>query len=419
MKNRIIYPLLLLWVTLFLSCENNGEEHPRPRPAVADQTLLFHFAGQSLMPYFRDTNIPEIRTAIEQQILCDSRLLVYIQPSRQQSLLIEYSYDYATRSSRADTLRRYEGSRSIDKEHIVEVLNDVGELAPANRYAMVLGSHGGGWVPAKYSSLQSSEEEEGLELRKQPQNHESHDWLHKSAGADATRWYGEHAGQTTDIATWAEAFAEASIQMEYLVFDACFMSNIETLYDLRHAARYIVASPCEIMGRGMPYSTMLPHLFQNQGKEYDLEAMCRAFHDFYSTTTSTRQSGCLALTVCDELEALADATAAVMAGPTKSCDTTVLQVYEGLDEGLFFDFKEYIEAIGDDTLLLEEFQKVFDRAFPEACRLHTPAFYSGYNGQMNPITYYSGVTTSTPSTKFPKAYAQTAWAQKTGNDSSK
>lgn len=417
-KNLSPFIALLVALLTLSACQESDPEPtpqwpPRPKPEVAEQSLLFYFSGRSLLSYFRDVNIPEIRSAIDKHILYDSRLLVYIQPSTQRSLLIEYSFDYQTQASRADTLRTYEGRSSIDKEHILEVLSDLQSLAPAKRYAMVMGSHGGGWVPKEYRNLRANESDNESDIwTLEPEAREPANWLYKSPGAEATRWYGEHDNQTTDIATWAAAFAESPIRMEYLIFDACFMSNIEALYELRNAARYIVASPCEIMGRGISYATALPPLFTQEGRGYDLEKFCHAFHDFYSTTTDTRQSGCIALTKCAELEALAEATRIALKEINPELNPSLLQVYEGLMRPLFYDFRQYVEAASTDAAALAAFEEQFDRTFPEEYRLHTPEFYSGYNGGMNPITYYSGVSTSQPSNKFPNAWKECEWAKR-------
>lgn len=411
---RYLIPITLLTLLTLVACREE-EERPKwvrpPYQEVADQTVLMYLSGQSLLSHFR-RNIEEVQQAIDRHILYNSRLLLYVQPNSNQSLLIEYSFDYDKQASRADTLRRYEGKSSIMIDHIVEVLTDVGELAPAERYGMVLGSHGGGWVESTWTDLRMSEDEEDMGdewMQRHGLNKPSFDWLHKSPGAEATRWFGEHKGMTTNIENWATAFERAPIRMEYLIFDACFMSNIEALYELRHAADYIVASPCEIMGRGINYSMALPTLFTEKGESHDLLGFCQSFYDFYSTTTTTRQSGCIAMTVCAELEAMAEATRRVLAGPTRTVDASTLQSYEGLYRHLFFDFKEYIEAVGNDEELLADFEEQFERTFPKEYRLHTPEFYSGYNGTMNPIDYYSGVTTSMPSTKYPTDYATTPW----------
>lgn len=389
---------------------------PRPTPPVGEteQTLLFYLSGQSLLSYFRNQVKEEIFDAINDQTLHNNRIMVYIQPSNGSSLLIEYSYDYDQYTARADTLQRYKGRSSIDKEHIVEVLNDVKRLAPAKQYGMVLGSHGGAWVPKEWTSFtsgeQSNEEEEDWSRQSCATTPCDH-WLYKSPGAEATRWFGEHRGETTDLSTWVEALQEAPIRMEYLIFDACFMSNIEALYELRDAARYIVASPCEIMGRGINYRLALPSLLITEERSYDLQAFCQSFYDFYATTTETRQSGCIALTVTEEILPLAAVTREILRGPTREVKLSTQQAYEGLNRTLFHDFRQYIEAVTEDQTLLEHFEVQFERTFPAACRLHTPEFYSGYNGGMNPIDYYSGVSTSALSEKFPTAYANCAWSR--------
>lgn len=415
---RLTRSLLLSAALLFAACESEKEPTPdtgwpeREKPAVAEQTVLFHLSGRSLLSYFRDTNVPEIRAAIDEHILYDSRLLLYIQPTTQLSLLIEYSFDYKSQASQADTLRRYEGRSSLDKDHIVEVITDLKSIAPAKRYGMVLGSHGGGWVPAQYQDLKSNESDSSSDIWTiAAGEQEPHDWLIKSPGAEATRWFGEHDGATTDIATWKAAFEEAPVKFDYLIFDACFMSNIEALYELRNAADRILASPCEIMGRGICYTTALPHLFEDEGRTANLIGFAGDFYDFYSTTTSTRQSGCMALTQCGELEALAEAMRRVASGPTNQVNPSELQTYEGLLRPLFFDFQQYVIALAGDHVALDNFIVQFDCTFPKEGSFHTPAFYSGYNGGMNPINYYSGVTTSAPSNKYPTAYSQCEWAR--------
>ena len=52
-------------------------------------------------------------------------------------------------------------------------------------------------------------------------------------------------------------------------------------------------------------------------------------------------------------------------------------------------------------------------AVPQAARLNTPEFYSAYNGRMNPVAYYSGVSFSEPSDKYTEENKQTSWYRDT------
>lgn len=407
----------LLWVLLtgllLGACQKEDPQWPpRPKPETADQTLLVYLGGQTLLRAFKG-NIAEIRQAIDQHILYDSRLLLYVEPSIRESYLIEYSFDYATQSSRGDTLRRYERP-ALTSDHVGRVMQDAFTEAPAHRYGMILGSHGAGWVPATYPYLTQDEGDNGMEIwSNRPIPYEAtdrHPLLYKSDRArEATRWFGEFNGGVADLSLWIEAIQSLDTPLEYLIFDACFMSNIEALYALRHSARYIVASPCEIMGRGMPYASILGELFTEKGTSYDLKAYCAGYYDFYLHTTETKPSGCIALTRCEELDNLAAATRRALQHRNEEVDPETIQPYDGLDRTLFYDLGQYIEQVCGDSEAYSAFVEQFDRTFPEEYRLHTPSFYSGYDGEMTPIHHYSGVSTSAPSTKYPTAYAQTAW----------
>ena len=74
-----------------------------------------------------------------------------------------------------------------------------------------------------------------------------------------TRAYGPDGEEYMSAGDLAEGLSE--IKFDYVIFDVCFMSSIELLYDLKDNARYILASPAEIMGKGIPYHKVLPLLF--------------------------------------------------------------------------------------------------------------------------------------------------------------
>lgn len=410
----------LITVLLLLSCQKEEQTpaHPvRPRPATADQTLMFYLGGQDLSSYFRQ-NIAEIRQAVNEYILYDSRLLIFVQPSSYRSYLLEFRFDYDTQYNRLDTLETYFDVVSNRREGISRVLSDMAELAPASRYGLILGSHGGGWLPPQYMHIDRFGED-ATEYSLQGGT-DTGSLLQKSPGADPTRWFGEDGREMGSIADWADGIADSGVAFDYVIFDACFMSNIETLYDLRHTAPRIVASPCEIMARGIPYHLTLPYLLLDEGKSYDLNRFARSFYEYYASTTQTRQSGCLVVTHTAELEDLAAAMQTLNLTVTGTPDPLSLQTYENLHDKatkqykpLFFDLRQYAELVTADQKAQTAFLEQFDRTFPQEGRFHTPSFYSGYNfdDQMHPITYYSGVTCSDPTQieAYAKALKQTAW----------
>ncbi len=192
------------------------------------------------------------------------------------------------------------------------------------------------------------------------------------------------------------------------------MANIETLYDLRNATGYVIASPCEIMGTGFPYATAIPQLFLDHGRNHDLQQVCKAFYDYYSTTTDTYQSGCISLAVMSQMDAMADVMRRVNAADKKSYSVADLQTYEGLSTHLFFDLGDWVETTCADPALVDTFDTQLDKTFPADARLHTPQFYSALGTtRWNPVFAYSGVSISEPSSLFVSQNEQTNWYRAT------
>ncbi len=427
MMNRLLFRLLLAVAAAgcMAACDKAepvepvDPDKPIVPPAETRQTIMVYLSGQSLARYFTQ-NVNEMASAVAGSD-GRSRVLIFSEP-RSGAVLIECKYRGKGQKAQLDTLHRYtqeEFSSSIQRNDITKILNQMAGIAPASRYGLIIGSHGGGWLPAEYRLLDNFGEKSSFSLR--PRREED-PLLHKQAGSDATRWFGEENGRVGEIEEWAAGIQAATPRFGYAIFDACFMSNIETLYEMRNIAPYIVASPCEIMGRGVPYDRCLPALLRDTQSETSaatvpLMEFCRAFCDFYSTTTETRQSGCLAITRTAEIDTLAAAVKDFNATVTAEPDPMELQIYEGLHQGstrcpLFFDLRQYIELAqcSDETVRRAALEQ-FDRTVPEEFRLHTPQFYTGYDGQMHDIDYYSGLSTSTPTAipAYAEALRQTAW----------
>lgn len=427
MMNRLLLRLLLAVAAAgFAACDKTepvdpvDPDKPVVPPTETQQTIMVYLSGQSLARYFTQ-NVNEIASAVAGSD-GHSRVLIFSEP-RSGAVLIECKYRGKGQKAQLDTLHRYtqeEFSSSIQRNDIAKILNQMAIIAPAGRYGLIIGSHGGGWLPAEYRLLDDFGGKTPFSLH--PRREED-PLLHKQAGSDATRWFGEENGQVGEIEEWAAGIQAATPRFGYVIFDACFMSNIETLYELRNIAPYIVASPCEIMGRGVPYDLCLPALLSDTSTQSEASAMeplmefCRAFYNFYNTTVETRQSGCLAITCTAEIDKLAAAAKAFNATVTAEPDPMKLQIYEGLHQGttrcpLFFDLRQYIEeAECSDENVRRAALEQLDRTIPEESRLHTPQFYTGYDGDMHDIDYYSGVTTSTPTaiTAYAEALRQTAW----------
>lgn len=295
-------------------------------------------------------------------------------------------------------LRTYEGLNVTQAATITGIFDYIKQTAPAERYGITIGSHGMAWIPASGSGRSAADAKAGTEPTATTVPEKWH-WEYVSPDGQFTRWFGDGGSRCTNTTTFAEAITAAGIRFEYILFDDCFMSSIEVAYDLRKITRHLIASPCEVMAYGYPYDLVMPYLFTDGGTGYDLDGVCRSFYEFYEQYEAPNYNcGAIAVTVCDQVEQMAEvmrlinnASPAYIPDPEKP-----LQQYEYLYAPTrFYDLADYVYQLCDDTALLKEFDEQLARTVPERYRLHTEYFYSGGK---RPITTYSGISTSAPST---------------------
>lgn len=397
---RRFWGLLLALTFIFTSCDK--DDIPEPS-GPAKHTLLLYMPGRDLLQFY-EGNISGLEKAVEAGTTRNGRghIMVCYQPdSYDRATLLEIRYDTKQRKAVRKELKIYENFRAENTASVQELFADVQQAAPAESYGLAIGCHGFGWVPVGSVMPKSAYSME----RPYPE---------ALITRTTTRYFGD-SGHEIEISQLADAVAELPYRFDYLIFDDCFMANIETLYDLRHSFDYVVASPCEIMGAGFPYDRTTPYLFSSD--QPDLAAVCHAFWYFYDQDWDTIhpncRSGCISLAVMDELEALAAIVAEIHAGPTQEYDINTLQYYEGMITHVFYDLGDYVRAICTNEALSTRFEEQLNRAFPPTSRLHTPSFYSKWDICMIPVKSYSGVTTSEPSKLYTNQHKATSWYRRT------
>ena len=115
------------------------------------------------------------------------------------------------------------------------------------------------------------------------------------------------------------------------------------------------------------------------------------------------------------VDALAAEMRRVSSAAKQDFERAELQYYKGGNTKLFYDLGQFVALSCGDAGVADAFAAQMERAFPTGQRYHTPNYYSAYNGRLNPISYYTGVTTSEPETTEPYATdcRQTAWYRAT------
>ena len=397
---RLLKHITLLAIAFSLVASTGCKPKPEPKDEHT-QTLIFYFAGTNLSFYFY-RNISAIKEALRRDIKGNSRVMLFFQQTEKASAeIIELTCENG--QCEEHKLSTYALPDEMDADNLSKILKEIMRLAPADTYSLLIGSHGTGWVPmyaSPYTSIVGSTE----------RHHIANYW--QRTGEEMTRYIGEDSNPQNafDITTLAEAIALSGTKMEYILFDACFMANVESAYELRNATRYIVGSVCEIMGSGFPYTNALPHLLKNNGTTYDLDGACRAFNAFYDDNYG--YSGSISLIDCSQLDALALKMKQVNNGAQRPFNLDELQFYEGQQRHIFFDLGDYVDAMCDDEALKASFTEQLDRTVVKRYTLDT--YYSAYGiSGRYPITSYSGLNTSAPSTVYVDDYKQTAWYKAT------
>ena len=402
---------------------------------IAQKTILLYMPGRSLLRFF-ERNIELASRAVEEQVLqTGGRFLVCYQPSsHQEASVLELTFNPVSKKCDVKKIHDYTSFEAKDPEKVSAMMQDIAKLAPSKQYGLIIGCHGKGWIPVgkKLSSLQI-DSAHGSEVSAGAGISEADFWR-PATGALPTRYLrsmdaandccttGDFHPQTRsfgdpnhelDIPQLSSILRGLPFKFEYLIFDACFMSNIETLYDLRDVVDYVLASPCEIMAEGFPYNRLLKPLFDTKSTRENLEHAAQEYWDFYQNhwqeAPNNEQSGCIALAVMSEIEALAKVMYRINEEIPLDYNKDDLQSYEGLSDHVFFDLGHYIEQTCRNAGLKSEFNEVLDRFLPRAARLNTPKFYSALNASLNPIVYYSGISFSEIADRYKMENIRTDW----------
>lgn len=399
MKQLTRYILLVFTAcaVFITSCGKHNNEEDKTTP----QTIIVYMSGTSLNWAF-NANVQDMETALKSNIQGNSRVVVVWQngvAKKAEAIELVYKDGLIERQPLAE----YELANVMSADDLSYIFKDVMRMAPATAYGLILGSHSWSWIPyADYDQIRTN----GLTKAQLARLRTIELPRHLQ-----TRFIGDPSGANKfDITTLASAIQATGKKFEYILFDACFMGNVEAAYELRNCTKYIIGSACEIMGNGFPYTKTLPHLLKNGGTTYDLKAAAQSFHEHYKSTL--KYSGTVALIACSQLDALAAEMKNVNQSIKDDYDRSALQTYEGGTNHIFFDLGDYVDKACTDAVAVSSFKAQMEKAVPAKFTLDS--FWSTYvTSNHYPVTSFSGLSTSAPSILFRESYAQTAWYKAT------
>lgn len=303
----------------------SGDE-PQPEPAppqhVGRAVLVYMAADNSLgidhqysdryVPAADSEDLKEMQAAVAAGHTADNRLLVYRAAADGSDALYEMTANGLV------SLKKYtDAATPVSIARMSEVLDDFETLAPANKHALVLWSHGNGWDNNGYDDPD-----------------------------DIRRTWGEHQGKKMNITALRTALEGRDL--EYIYFDCCYMATVEVAYELRHTTPRIVASASELPRAGMPYDKTVRYLMR--GADGLTDAARTTFEHYNAMPDAVDRTCTISVINTAGLDRLAAATAAIYDHtPLPHPGLNVTNYRDNSRRGYSIDFGEYVAALAADA----------------------------------------------------------------------
>lgn len=384
---RIIQYIGVILFFFLVSCEKDNVEPQKTR------TLMVYLAGDNNLSGHMQKNISSMMSAWKKSY--NANIVIYFDAPNAAPEL--YTFRFNGKEVEKQVLKTYEEMDSADPEVLKKILNEMQDLYPSDSYGLILGSHASGWIPSGGSGRSSRM------LYAEPV-------LTRSFGTDYT---GPNEMDTRDM---AKAIPFNKENLEFILFDACLMSSIEVLYDLRDKAKYVIASPAELPAPGFPYNRVMPYFWgKGTNLEKDLVKVCDEFWDYYNTYNATNRFGTIALIKMDGMEHLFDLTREILQGKKdyvadiyqKAVYCYPMVEYSKYDR--FFDLGEYMKYMTEGREgLYKEYRDFLDNQVVIYKNVTNPFYYISI-----PEEKFSGIATYIPLSIWPtetNAYWGFSWS---------
>lgn len=192
----------------------------------------------------------------------------------------------------------------------------------------------------------------------------------------------------------AEAIESTGLKMQYVLFDDCYMANVETAYALRNATNFLVASTSEVMSLGMPYYSLWAYLASGTPNYANIVS---GFNEFYSGYTVP--CGALSAIDCRQMENLAAVMSEVNATAVfDESSRAEVQAMDGFSPNLFYDLGSYVKTLDISNSLRLRFEAQLEATV--RATQSTEYVYTALRGtdQLIKVEDYSGITISDIST---------------------
>lgn len=296
------FTYLLISLLLLVSC------HSDDTPSFSEKTVIVYIAGDNSLSKFSSININQMEKGLPSNNL---NLIVYVDTKNEAPKLLKIRKDQSG-EVKSKVVKEYEEHNSADPTIVNKIITEAKQSYPAQSYGLILWSHGTSWLPPK----------------QRPK----------------TRSFGEDNGREIDIKDLPKAIPDG---FDYIIFDACWMASVEVLYELRNKTPYILSSPIEVLGEGLPYEKVVPLLFDDNDTKTRLIEIAETFYRHYNKKSGEYQTAASSLIKTSEMEDLARETRKIISqNPLSSWDyhQNKIQKLDRFNTNTYlFDFEDFLD----------------------------------------------------------------------------
>lgn len=253
MKNLAVSVLMsIMAAATFTACSENYMDSAVDNPIAytpaaisgSQRTVLIYMAGRNDLSFYASADLEEIKKG-SKQLSKDQMLLVFMRRSYngEEAWLARIENGELTGKVTVSEMGiNKDELYASDPEVMEQVLNYAYSRYPSvnEDYGLVLWGHGSGWL------MDDEVKSKGPR---------------RAYGVDVGNYIWNPTGKWINIPTMNEVLSRMP-HLKFIFADCCNFMCLESLYELRSVADYIIGSTAEIPAEGAPYDTVVPALFE-------------------------------------------------------------------------------------------------------------------------------------------------------------
>lgn len=367
MKNIIFkYSLFILSFSLvsslFSACNESFD--PGEDVQVKNSTVLIYAVATNSLRYNFVSDTLEMTIGGDYIDLDNNNVILYATTYENDAQLLKLQKD-KNGKCHFNVIKDFSADlSSLNPARISEVIDLVSIKYPAKTNGIIFWSHSTASQP--FTNLTSSQILD----------------LSYSFGEDNNQSSGET--MKINVNTLAESLPDHFF--DFIWFDSCYMSNIETIYEFREKCDYFIGYPTEVVAEGIPYDRLLPYLTRLNP---DILGAAETFYDYY-TNYARYKIGTIAVIDMSKIEDFAQFCSRYY-NKTNKPSTSSLFAYTTKNTGPFYDLGDYTKAMAElegMELTTEEWEQALSSLV-----LYKRATTRDFNGNLIPQERYSGIST--------------------------